>query len=148
MKHTRILRTVAFITTGYLILLSLWLNLFYPNSAEGTEGFQVMFLVCLYGAVLGAGMLIADRTTREDRKIERDGLEGWATIRSATPLGSVVGHVQRTELDLDLMVPGSEPYSGKVVFEAEHRDLPRLTAGQVVSVLVDPDDRTRILIFP
>jgi hypothetical protein len=148
MKHKRILRTVAFITTGYLILLSLWLNLFYPNSAEGTEGFQVMFLVCLYGAVLGLGMLIADRATREDRKIERDGLEGWATIRAATPLGSVIGDVQRTELDLDLTVPGSEPYSGKVVFEAERSDVSRLVAGQVVSVLVDPDDRTRILIYP
>lgn len=148
MKHKRILRVVAFITVGYLILLSLWLNLFYPDSAEGTEGFQVMFLVCLYGALLGLGMLLADHTTRADRKIEREGIEGWATIRAATPLGSVIGNVHRTELDLDLMVPGSEPYSGRVVFEADRNDLSRLVAGQVVSVLVDPDDHTRILIYP
>lgn len=148
MRHRRIMGAVAFTTVGYVILLAVWLNLFLPVSAEGTEGFQVVFLVCLYGCALGLSMMLAGRRSSVDRRIERDGLEGWATIRAATPLGTTVGHAQVTELDLELTVPGSGSYSGRVVYEVERRDLPRFAPGEVVTVFVDPDDRHRIMIYP
>jgi hypothetical protein len=148
MSHRRIAVTVAFITVGYLVVLSLWLGLFFENSAEGTEGFQVMFLVALYGSALGLGMMLAGRPTRSERKIEREGFEGWATILSATPLKPVHGSGQLTELDLEFTVPGSDSYRGRVVYEVAARDVPRFAPGNIVTVFVDPDNRDRILLCP
>ena len=145
--HRRIVCTVAFVTTAYLIVFSLWLNLFLPKSEPGTVGFQIMFLVCLYGTVLGLAMVFSDRSSKVQRRIERDGFEGWATVRSAKPVRVTRGG-QLTELDLDLTVPGSEPYHGKVFYEVSRKHLPRYTPGQVVTIFVDPDDRDRILLFP
>ncbi|MGI9209205.1 MAG: hypothetical protein ACR2I3_14715 [Rhodococcus sp. (in: high G+C Gram-positive bacteria)] len=145
--HRRIVCTVAFVTTAYLIVFSLWLNLFLPKSEPGTVGFQIMFLVCLYGTVLGLAMVFSDRSSKVQRRIERDGFEGWATVRSAKPVRVTRGG-QLTELDLDLTVPGSEPYHGKVFYEVSHKHLPRYTPGQIVTIFVDPEDRDRILLFP
>ncbi|MBF0660492.1 MULTISPECIES: hypothetical protein [unclassified Rhodococcus (in: high G+C Gram-positive bacteria)] len=145
--HRRIVCTVAFVTTAYLIVFSLWLNLFLPKSEPGTVGFQIMFLVCLYGTVLGLAMVFSDRSSKVQRRIEREGFEGWATVRSAKPVRVTRGG-QLTELDLDLTVPGSEPYHGKVFYEVSHKHLPRYTPGQIVTIFVDPEDRDRILLFP
>ncbi len=147
MHHRRTVYAVAFVTTAYLIVFSLWLNLFYPRSEPGTVGFQIVFLVCLYGTVLGLAMIFSDRASKAQRKIEREGFEGWATVRSARPVRATRSG-QLTELDLDLMVPGSEPYHGKVFYEVSRKHLPRYTPGQVVTIFVDPDDRDRILLFP
>ncbi|NME77863.1 hypothetical protein [Rhodococcus sp. 105337] len=145
--HRRIVCTVAFVTTAYLIVFSLWLNLFLPKSEPGTVGFQIMFLVCLYGTVLGLAMVFSGRSSKVQRRIEREGFEGWATVRSAKPVRVTRGG-QLTELDLDLTVPGSEPYHGKVFYEVSHKHLPRYTPGQIVTIFVDPEDRDRILLFP
>ncbi|MFD3811601.1 hypothetical protein [Rhodococcus sp. NPDC058639] len=145
--HRRTVCTVAFVTTAYLIVFSLWLNLFLPKSEPGTVGFQIMFLVCLYGTVLGLAMVFSDRSSKVQRRIEREGFEGWATVRSAKPVRVTRGG-QLTELDLDLTVPGSEPYHGKVFYEVSHKHLPRYTPGQIVTIFVDPEDRDRILLFP
>jgi len=152
MKYRRIVAAVAFVTVGHLIVLSLWIDLFLPGSPPGTEGFQVMFLVCLYGSVLGIAMIVAGRSPRAERRIERrierDGLEGWATIRAATPLGKPTGDAQITALELDLTVPGSESYSGRVVYEVRRSDLPRFAPGEILTVFVDPEDRSHIMLMP
>lgn len=145
--NRRIVATVAFVTVGYLVVLALWRGLFLPNSEPGTEGFQVVFLVSLYGMVLGLSMAFAGRPSGAVRRIEREGYEGWATIRSATPLDTTATG-QLTRLDLELTVPGSDPYRGTVVYEVDRRDLHRYVAGEVVSVWVDPLDRDRILLYP
>lgn len=145
--NRRIVATVAFVTVGYLIVLALWLNLFYPTSEPGTEGFQVLFLVCLYGVVLGLSMALASRKSEVMRRIEREGHEGWATIRSATPL-STTPSGQLTELDIEVTVPGSGSYRGTVVYEVARRDLQNYAPGEVVSVLVDPQDRDHIVLYP
>lgn len=145
--NRRIVNTVAFVTVGYLIVLALWLNLFYPDSEPGTEGFQVVFLVCSYGMVLGLSMALAGRKSKTMRRIEREGYEGWATIRSAKPLSTTpIG--QMTELDLEVTVPGSDSYRGTVVYEVARRDLPNYAVGEVVSVWVDPQDRDHIVLYP
>lgn len=147
MYHRRTVCTVAFVTTTYLVVLTLWLNLFLPASEPGTEGFQVVFLVCLYGTTLGLSLALVDRPSKVQRKIEREGFEGWATIRTATPVRTTRTG-QLTELDLDLMVPGSEPYRGKVVYEVARKDLSRYSVGRIVTIFVDPDDRDQILLYP
>ncbi|WP_241384732.1 hypothetical protein [Rhodococcus sp. CH91] len=145
--NRRIVSTVAFVTVGYLVVLAVWLNLFLPISEPGTEGFQVVFLVCLYGTVLGLSLAFAGRRSKTMRRIEREGYEGWATIRSATPLDRT-STGQLTRLDLELTVPGSESYSGTVVYEVNRRDLHRYVPGETVSVWVDPLDRDRIVLYP
>ncbi|MEU5843718.1 hypothetical protein [Rhodococcus sp. NPDC047139] len=145
--NRRIASTIAFVTVGYIVVLALWLNYFLPISEPGTEGFQVVFLVCLYGTVLGLSLALAGRRSKTLRRIERDGYEGWATIRAATPLDRT-STGQLTRLDLELTVPGSESYRGTVVYEVDRRDLHRYAPGEVVSVWVDPLDRDRILLYP
>ncbi|MCR8691587.1 hypothetical protein NWP13_03485 [Rhodococcus pyridinivorans] len=145
--NRRIVATVAFVTVGYVVVLALWMNLFLPISEPGTEGFQVVFLVSLYGTVLGLSVALAGRRSEVMRRIEREGYEGWATIRSATPLDRT-STGQLTRLDLELTVPGSEPYRGTVVYEVDRRDLHRYVAGEVVSIWVDPLDRDRIVLYP
>ncbi len=91
MNHQRVARAVVAVTGGYVLVLALWLTYFVDGSPEGTIGFQVMFLVCVYGSALGLAMIVAGRPSRSDRRLERHGLEGgWATIRSATPIAHTV----------------------------------------------------------
>lgn len=148
MNHPRIVRTVCFITVSYLIVLSAWLGWLIEHTPEGTIPYQIGGLLAAYGSALGLGMMWADRPTRSDRKLAKHGIEGWAKIRRAQPLRRTVDNGQLTELDLALTVPGSESYTGTVVYEVarEHRE--RFVPGETISIRVDPHNRDRILIYP
>ncbi|QDC15886.1 hypothetical protein [Rhodococcus ruber] len=148
MNHVRVVRAVAFVTAGYLVVLALWLGLFVGDSPEGTVPYQIMFLLAAYGSALGIAMMLAGRPPRADRRLARRGLEGWATITSARHLGHTVDNGELTELDLDLTVPGSEPYHGRVLYEVAREDLDRFEPGRVVGIRVDPRDRDRIVLCP
>lgn len=148
MNHPRIVRTVCFITVSYLIVLSAWLGWLIEHTPEGTIPYQIGGLLAAYGSALGLGMMWADRPTRSDRKLAKHGIEGWAKIRRVQPLRRTVDNGQLTELDLALTVPGSESYTGTVVYEVarEHRE--RFVPGETISIRVDPHNRDRILIYP
>ncbi|QNG20110.1 hypothetical protein G4H71_13905 [Rhodococcus triatomae] len=148
MNHRRIARTVAAITAGYVIVLALWSSWLLPHSPPGTTPYQVIGLLAGYGSALGIGMMLSGRPSRADRRLERRGIEGWARIARATPLRRTVDGGELTELDLDLTVPGSASYSGRIVYEVRREDRARFVSGQVVTVLVDPGDRDRIMLCP
>lgn len=148
MNHPRIVRTVCFVTVGYVVVLAIWLGWLVGHTPPGTVPYQVMGLLAAFGVALGVGMMLADRPTRSDRRLERHGLEGWARIEEATPLEHTVDNGELTQLDLRLTVPGSSSYSGRVVYEVRREDAPKFVAGETVSVRVDPRNRDRIMLCP
>ncbi|MET7770823.1 DUF3592 domain-containing protein [Nocardia sp. NPDC005366] len=146
MDHARILRTVLGVTAGYLILLGLWLGWLVQHTPPGTIPYQIVALVGLFGSCVGLGMLIAARPSKADRKLFRHGVEGWATIERVHPLQPTDHHSELTELDLELVVPGSESYRGSVVFDVMPADKPKLAVGETISIRVDPANRDRIIL--
>ncbi|MFQ6328333.1 hypothetical protein ACLMAL_19610 [Nocardia sp. CWNU-33] len=146
MDHARIFRTVLGVTAGYLILLGLWLGWLLPHTPPGTEPYQIIALVGLFGSCVGIGMMLAVRPSRADRRLWRHGLEGWATIEGAHALRPTDHHTELTEFDLELTVPGSESYRGTIVFDVTPADKPRLTVGETISIRVDPQNRDRIIL--
>ncbi len=148
MNHPRIVRTVCFISVGYVIVLSIWLGWLIEHTPEATIPYQIGGLLAAYGSVLGLGMMWADRPTRAERKLAKHGIEGWATIRDAQPIRRTVDNGELTELDLALTVPGSESYSGRVLYEVLPENRSRFIVGETISIRVDPRNRDRILICP
>ncbi|RVW01709.1 hypothetical protein [Rhodococcus spongiicola] len=148
MNHPRIVRTVCFITVSYLIVLATWLGWLVEHTPEATIPYQIGGLLAAYGSALGLGMMWADRPSRAERKLAKHGIEGWAKIRHAQRIRRTVDNGVLTELDLDLTVPGSESYTGRVLYEVSPENRSRFEVGETISILVDPDDRDRILIYP
>ncbi|NLE81730.1 MAG: hypothetical protein GX610_19550 [Rhodococcus sp.] len=148
MNHQRIVATVCFITAGYIFVLALWLGWLIDHSPPGTIPYQLIGIVAAYGSALGIGMMLADRPSRSDRRLARRGLEGWARIEHMRPLGHTVDNGELTELDLSLTVPGSDSYSGTVIYEVQQEDIDRFVVGETVSVRVDPRNRDRIMLCP
>ena len=146
MDHGRIFRTVLGVTAGYLILLGVWLGWVLPHTPPGTEPYQVMGLVGLFGSCAGVGMLFAARPSKADRRLQRYGLEGWAKVAGVYPVRQTDHRTELTELDLELTVPGSDSYRGKVLFDVTPVDKPRLAVGETVSIRVDPANRDRIIL--
>ncbi|MEV6770567.1 hypothetical protein AB0N05_18285 [Nocardia sp. NPDC051030] len=146
MNHARILHTVLGVTAAYLIALGVWLGWLMPLTPPGTVPIQVLTLVGLFGSFLGIGMLLAQRPTRSDRRLLRHGLEGWANIEAVHPLRPTDHYTELTELDLELVVPGSETYYGSVVFDVEPVVKPRIAVGGCLSIRVDPRNRDRIML--
>lgn len=148
MNHPRIVRTVCFVTVGYVMVLAIWLGWLVEYTPEATIPYQIGGLLAAYGSVLGLGMMWAGRPDRTERRLARHGIEGWATIRRAQQIRRTDGNGELTELDLTLTVPGSASYTGRVRYDVrpEHRD--RFVTGGTVSIRVDPHNRDRILICP
>ncbi|GAB2637170.1 hypothetical protein ABI214_18135 [Prescottella soli] len=148
MNHPRIVRTVCFITVSYVIVLAIWLGWLIEHTPEGTIPYQVGGLLAAYGSALGLGMMWADRPTHAERKLAKHGIEGWARIRRTQRIRRTVDNGELTELDLDLTVPGSESYKGRVLYEVLPENRSRFVAGETISIRVDPRNRDRILICP
>ncbi|MFG1790317.1 hypothetical protein [Nocardia sp. NPDC049149] len=146
MDHGRILRTVLGVTAGYLVVLGLWLGWLLPHTPPGTVPYQIAALVGLFGSCVGIGMMLAARPAKADRRLWREGLEGWATVQGVHPLERTDHHTELTELDLELTVPGSESYRGTIVFDVTPADKPRLAVGETISIRVDPTNRDRIIV--
>lgn len=148
MNHQRIVRTVCFVTVGYVIVLAVWLGWLIEHTPPATIPYQIMGLVAAFGSALGFGMMAAERPSRADRQLERHGLEGWARIEHVTPLRRTPDNGELTELDLRMTVPGSESYAGRVVYEVRRENATRFLPGETITILVDPKDRDHIMLCP
>lgn len=146
MDHARVLRTVLGVTAAYSIVLVVWLGWLIHLTPPGTAPMQICMLVGLFGSFLGIGMLLAQRPPRADRRLLRHGLEGWATIEGVHPLLPTDHHTELTELDLELVVPGSETYHGSIVYDVQPVDRPKIGVGETISIRVDPRNRDRIIL--
>ena len=146
--HKRIFRTVSGMTAVYLVIFALWITWLEPHTPPGTLPYQLLALLGVFGSMLGIGMMLAGRPSKEDRKLYRNGLEGWALIEDAHTVRHTDHNSEVTELELALTVPGSEPYSGRIVFDVMPIDRRRLAVGETVSVRVDPRNRDRIMLCP
>ncbi|WP_188546549.1 hypothetical protein [Rhodococcoides trifolii] len=135
MNHDRVIRAVVTVTVGYVVLLAIWIAFLVKKSPSGTIPYQLAGLVALFGASLGLAMMWASRPSRDERRLERDGLEGWAVIDEIRERGA------STELDLSITVPGTGSYRGSVVRPGSSGQWHR---GDTVSIKVDPEDRQRI----
>lgn len=148
MNHPRIVRTVCFVTVGYVLVLAIWLGWLVEHTPTGTVPYQIGGLLAAYGSALGLAMMWADRPTRAERRLAKHGLEGWAKIRHAQRIRGTVDNGELTELDLDLTVPGSGSYTGRVLYEVLPENRARFVVGETIPIRVDPTDRDRILICP
>ncbi|MFC9439502.1 hypothetical protein [Nocardia sp. NPDC057030] len=146
MDHGRILRTVLGVTAGYLVVLGVWLGWVVQHTPPGTLPYQIVALVGVFGTCVGIGMMLAGRPSKADRRLWRDGLEGWATVHGVHPLRRTDHHTELTELDLELTIPGAESYRGTIVFDVTPADKPRLAVGETISIRVDPANRDRIIV--
>ncbi|MBF6241717.1 hypothetical protein [Nocardia otitidiscaviarum] len=146
MNHARMRHTILGVVALYLLTLIIWLGWVVHLTPPGTAPMQICMLVGLFGSFLGVGMLLAQRPSRADRRLRRHGLEGWATIEGVHPLRRTDHHTELTELDLELVVPGSPTYHGSIVYDVQPVDQPKLAVGETVSIRVDPADRDRIIL--
>ena len=148
MNHPRIYRAVLGVCAGYAIVFAIWAGWLYPHTPPGTVQYQIAMVLGAFGFSLGVAMMLANRPTKADRRLLTHGLEGWAEIEDAQPLEPTDHHSELTELQLRLTIPGSESYSGRVVFDVTPIDRDRLAVGETVPVRVDPHDRGRIMLCP
>ncbi|KAA0018972.1 hypothetical protein [Antrihabitans cavernicola] len=148
MNHPRIFRAVLGVCAGYAIIFAIWAGWLVQHTPPGTLQYQIAGLLGLLGFGLGVAMMLANRPTKADRRLLTHGLEGWARIEDAHPVQQTDHHSELTELQLQLTVPGSESYSGRIVFDVTPIDRDRLAVGAVVPVRVDPHDRGRIMLCP
>lgn len=148
MEHTRILQAMACVVALYLVALAVWLGWLAPHAPPGTTPYQVLIMVGLFGAGSGIAMAIAAMPTRAERQLRRHGLEGWARIDGVRPLARTDHSSELTELDVELTVPGSDSYHGKIVVDVMPVDKPRMVIGETLPIRVDPTDRDRIMVMP
>lgn len=143
MNHEKTLRAVAVVTAGYVVVLAIWIGWLRPLTPPGTLPYQLAALVAGFASALGLAMMIANRRTAEERRLARNGVEGWATIESARKLDAT-----STELHLQFFVPGAESFAGRIVYSIPPAESARFQAGAVVPVMVDPSDHHRVLLLP
>ncbi|MGW6725131.1 hypothetical protein ACWF9G_04420 [Nocardia sp. NPDC055029] len=146
MEHTRIVQALTCVVAMYLVALAVWLGWLAPHTPPGTLPYQVFIMVGLFGAASGIAMAIASMPTRADRQLRKHGLEGWARINGVRPLTRTDHSSELTELDVELTVPGSDSYHGKIVVDVMPVDKPRIAIGETIPIRVDPTDRDRIIL--
>ncbi|MET9212396.1 MULTISPECIES: hypothetical protein [unclassified Nocardia] len=146
MEHTRIVQALTCVVAMYLVALAVWLGWLAPHTPPGTMPYQVLIMVGLFGSCAGIAMAIASMPTRADRKLRRHGLEGWARIDGMRPLARTDHSSELTEFDVELTVPGSATYHGKIVVDVMPVDKSRMTIGQTIPIRVDPLNRNRIML--
>lgn len=146
MDHERVFGALIGVVAGYLVALALWLGWLAPKAPPGTMPYQVLIVVGLFGSAAGIAMMIASMPTRADRRLRKHGLEGWARIDGVHPLARTDHASLLTELDVELTVPGSASYHGRIVVDVMPVDEPLMTVGQTLSIRVDPEDRDRIIL--
>lgn len=153
MDHKRALRGVIAVTAAFFVALAIWLTFLAPHAPDGTIPYEVAILVSGYGLLLGLALLWAQRGSRADRKLYKHGYEGWARITSVRPVAGPVPAGREdagelAELELQLTVPGSESYSGRLVRPLDRHERIVLVAGAVVPIRVDPQNRDHIMLCP
>lgn len=143
MNHERTLRAVAVVTVGYFVVLAIWAGWLRPHTPPGTLPYQLVGLVAGFASALGLAMMIANRRTAEERRLARNGVEGWATIESARQIDAT-----STELHMQFTIPGSPSYAGRIVYTIPPTETARFETGNVVPIMVDPSDHHRVLLLP
>nr|WP_296773232.1 hypothetical protein [Rhodococcus sp. (in: high G+C Gram-positive bacteria)] len=143
MDHERTLRSVAVVTGGYVIVLAVWAGWLRPHTPPGTLPYQLVALVAGFASALGLAMMIANRSTSAERRLTKNGVEGWAMIESAQPIDSTT-----TELRMQFTIPGSQSFAGRIVYSIPPSEASRFAAGNVVPIMVDPTDHHRVLLLP
>jgi hypothetical protein len=80
------------------------------------------------------------------QRLQSGGIEGTATIRGMRDTGTVVNTIPVIEFDLEVRLEGRQPYSVTSRQVIPHAALNRFQLGSEVSVKVDPEDRTSLLV--
>ncbi|MBL1072906.1 hypothetical protein JK358_00690 [Nocardia sp. 2] len=146
MNHARTAHTVLGVIIAYVIALCLWVLLIVPHTPPGTIPLQLIVLVGLFGSFMGIGLMLGQGPTLSDRRLLRYGREGWANIEAVHPLHRTDHCTELTEIDLELVVPGSETFHGSIRFEVEPMQRQKFAVGQTLSIRVDPHNRDRIIL--
>ena len=108
----------------------------------------------LIGAVLFIGPFIAGTSLflvgsvkrRQAEKLKTQGLRGSANVISVSPVLGKLKNLCRVDIVLDVNVPGKIPYR---IDHGEYFDikyLDRVKEGATLNVLVDPDNKNKLMI--
>ncbi|MDJ0393334.1 hypothetical protein QMK17_08310 [Rhodococcus sp. G-MC3] len=143
MNHQKTLRAVVVVTGGYVIVLAVWAGWLRPHSPPGTLPYQLVALIAGFASALGLAMMVANRSTAAQRRLSRNGVEGWATIEFARQIDEA-----STELHLRFTIPGSESFAGRIVYSIPPNEVSRFETGNIVPIMVDPSDHHRVLLLP
>ncbi|WP_072803837.1 hypothetical protein [Rhodococcoides yunnanense] len=143
MNHERILRAVAFVAAGYVLVLVVWATWLRPHTEPGTLPYQLTALVAGFAVALGVAMMVANRRTAEERALAKKGIEGWARVEAARKIDDT-----STELHLEFTVPGADSFAGRIVYRIPPDEATRFEPGQTLPIMVDPSDHHRVLLLP
>lgn len=143
MNHERVLRAVAFVAAGYVIVLVVWATWLRPHAEPGTLPYQLTALVAGLALALGVAMMVANRRTAEERRLSKRGIEGWARVEAARRIDDT-----STELHLEFTVPGAASFAGRIVYTIPPDEASRFEPGRTLPIMVDPSDHHRVLLLP
>ena len=146
MDHRRAFFGTITVTGFFLFALTIWLVFYAPLAPDGNPQYEVVILVFGYAFVLGLTLLWSQRGTRADSRLYKHGHEGWATITSVRIVEGSAAVGELAEMEMQLTVPGAEPYVGRLVRPLDPYEKIVLVVGATVPVRVDPKDRDRIML--
>ena len=146
MDHRRAFLGTIAVTVVFLAALTTWLVFFAPLAPDGNPQYEIVILVFGYVFLLGLALLWSQRGSRADRRLYKHGHEGWATITSVRMVAGSSAVGELAEMELQLTVPGAEPYIGRMVRPLDPYEKIVLVEGATVPVRVDPKDRDRIML--
>ena len=86
------------------------------------------------------------RSNRNTLRLWSEGIPGRALVISAEETGRSINNAPEIELELEVMVNGSEPYRTRIRDFVGILELVRTQPGQTVQVRVDPHDPENVVI--
>lgn len=147
-NHLRIQHVVLGITAVYVLLLALWVAWIAPNTPPDTVPYQITFLFGLFGSSLGIAFLLLNREPRTDRRLRKNGIEGWAHIDALRVVKRTSRFTDIVELDVSLTVPGLQTRTGRITYEVTPADRDLVAVGRTVPARVDPRNPRLVLLLP
>jgi hypothetical protein len=80
----------------------------------------------------------------DETNVEATGLSGEATIVSLREGGPYINQRPTITMELDIEIPGSQPYRAEAKQAVGRLVIGRLQPGATIPVLVDPEDRASV----
>lgn len=116
-----------------------------PEAGGIPLGARIMLF--LMGAVFLLIGLFSMRAARRAMRLVTGGIEGTGTVLSMEPSAWTVNEVQQYLLELEIQLPGREPYTASAKLLVPDEEKQRYSRGAIVPVRVDPKDPRQISVM-
>lgn len=146
--NSRAVRAGLTATALFAAAIIVWATIVHQHLPEGTLVYELVVLVGSYGMILALGLRWAWRGCRADRRLQRHGYEGWATVTSVRALHTPQDTGEIAEIEMRFVVPGGAPYAGRLVRMLEPHERRIFTPGATLPIRVDPRNRDHVMVQP